>query len=140
MKLFLTTFLTVIAVSSSQSVLDNLTNSLDDGLSNVADAVAGETGAEVETSSSAPLSADDITADTNACESVPCQNGGVCEDGTGDEYKCTCQPGFAGDNCEYDICSFGVCLNNGECTVDTSEDNSFKFACTCPTTHTGMQC
>lgn len=29
----------------------------------------------------------------------PCQNGGVCSEGTGD-YKCTCKADFAGLRCE----------------------------------------
>ena len=33
------------------------------------------------------------------CDSFPCQNEGTCSP-NGDIYKCECQSGFAGDNCE----------------------------------------
>jgi hypothetical protein len=33
------------------------------------------------------------------CKSNPCQNGGTCKDGV-NTYKCDCQDGFKGENCE----------------------------------------
>ena len=40
-----------------------------------------------------------LTPDINECKSLPCQNGGTCDDGV-NSYKCTCKPGFEGKNCE----------------------------------------
>merc|ERR1719273_378798 len=130
----------LIAVVTAQSALDDLTSLLNEGAASAGAAVAEETGAEVEAETAAPLSADDFVANTNACESVPCQNGGECVDGTGSEFTCTCLAGFAGTNCEFSVCDFGVCLNGGQCTFDADPENSFKFQCDCPTTHSGMQC
>ena len=33
------------------------------------------------------------------CLSEPCENGGVCSDGT-DTFSCDCPPGWTGDTCE----------------------------------------
>lgn len=38
-------------------------------------------------------------ADGDACESLPCANGGHCKDGIG-SYECYCRAGFQGFNCE----------------------------------------
>ncbi len=34
-------------------------------------------------------------SDIDECDSIPCQNGGLCRDGMGD-FQCQCQPGFVG--------------------------------------------
>lgn len=33
--------------------------------------------------------------DIDECDSAPCQNGGLCNDGMGD-FECQCKPGFLG--------------------------------------------
>ena len=33
------------------------------------------------------------------CRSRPCQNGGICTDRVA-EYRCHCQPGYSGKQCE----------------------------------------
>lgn len=49
----------------------------------------------------------------NPCSSLPCLNGGDCNL-EGDEFSCTCAPGFAGDFCESkfisDICVLCIYL------------------------------
>lgn len=40
-----------------------------------------------------------IILDVNECESNPCQNGGVCDDGV-DGYVCNCTDGYIGLACE----------------------------------------
>ena len=35
-----------------------------------------------------------------ACASEPCQFGGTCTNGEGDDYTCTCTDGYTGQNCE----------------------------------------
>ena len=37
--------------------------------------------------------------DTDECASIPCGNGGTCED-KDNEYSCECAAGFQGVNCE----------------------------------------
>lgn len=34
--------------------------------------------------------------DIDECDSAPCQNGGLCNDGMGD-FQCQCKPGFLGE-------------------------------------------
>ncbi|XP_077468678.1 protein eyes shut homolog isoform X2 [Stigmatopora argus] len=62
----------------------------------------------------------------NECESKPCQNNGVCVDGT-DHYQCFCSMGFAGKNCEiyYNECDHGYCTNNSTC-IDLVGDYECK--------------
>ena len=40
---------------------------------------------------------------TGPCDTEPCQNGGTCMEGYGDETNCNCIPGFTGDSCEHDV-------------------------------------
>lgn len=58
------------------------------------------------------------TLDINECDSNPCQNGGVCSQGSIDEYICTCEVGFTGVNCEnesiLDCTTDPVVCNAGE--------------------------
>ena len=50
------------------------------------------------------------------CDDVTCQNGGVCIEG-----DCDCPEGFAGENCEIDLCAE---CGNGTCT--TGECDCFE--------------
>ena len=78
----------------------------------------------------------------NECDKMPCLNGGKCVDlgdvKHGDHYyKCVCQPGFTGKNCETNIneCDPSPCLNGGNC-VDGIND----YTCKCPAGYTGKDC
>ena len=74
----------------------------------------------------------------NECESNPCQNDGICQDGDGG-YKCICQPGFDGDFCQTDISvcngtsdhlppsTIATCQNGGRCI----DGQGFDYFCEC---------
>ncbi|XP_061766366.1 protein eyes shut homolog isoform X2 [Nerophis ophidion] len=72
----------------------------------------------------------------NECESQPCQNDGVCVDGS-DLYHCFCSEGFGGSNCEinHDECVHGYCANNSTC-IDLVAD----YECICPLGFAGKNC
>ncbi|XP_078578214.1 lithostathine-1-like [Branchiostoma floridae x Branchiostoma japonicum] len=72
--------------------------------------------------------------DINECTSTPCQHGQCVNKDSG--YKCTCSPGWTGQNCEQDInectrkpCQHGQCVN---------KDGGYK--CTCSPGWTGQNC
>ena len=44
------------------------------------------------------------STDLNSCRSLPCQNGGICYNVAAGRYKCNCQDGFTGVNCETGQC------------------------------------
>ncbi|XP_054654555.1 protein eyes shut homolog isoform X4 [Dunckerocampus dactyliophorus] len=72
----------------------------------------------------------------NECESKPCQNNGVCVDGS-DLYHCFCPQGFGGSSCEinHDECAHGYCANNSTC-IDLVAD----YECICPLGFAGKNC
>lgn len=43
---------------------------------------------------------DGIIIEQDRCHSLPCQNGGTCIQEITGTYKCQCQEGFRGFNCE----------------------------------------
>ncbi|XP_078661272.1 uncharacterized protein LOC144905466 [Branchiostoma floridae x Branchiostoma belcheri] len=74
------------------------------------------------------------TTDINECYSEPCQHGRCVNQDGG--YKCTCSPGWTGQNCQQDInecirnpCHHGRCVN---------KDGGYK--CTCSPGWTGQNC
>ena len=44
-----------------------------------------------------------VIADEDDCDPNPCQNGGSCIDAVG-SYKCVCEDGYTGDNCQTGMC------------------------------------
>eukprot|EP00058_Branchiostoma_floridae_P020453 XP_002605943.1 hypothetical protein BRAFLDRAFT_87375 [Branchiostoma floridae] len=75
-----------------------------------------------------------ITNDNNECTKNPCQHGRCVNKDGG--YKCTCSPGWTGQNCQQDInecirnpCQHGRCVN---------KDGGYK--CTCSPGWTGQNC
>ena len=54
--------------------------------------------------------------------SHPCHNNGLCLDDNMGGYKCTCDTGYTGDNCEILLtCENHACNNNGVCVVGFNE-------------------
>ncbi|XP_068736854.1 protein kinase C-binding protein NELL1-like isoform X2 [Montipora capricornis] len=67
----------------------------------------------------------------SACETDPCQNGGVCQSGYTDKgYRCVCPTGFTSDQCEKDVdeCSEEKhnCSREANCT-----NIEGSYHCTC---------
>ena len=75
---------------------------------------------------------------SNPCDPNPCQNGGQCVD-QDNSYKCLCQEGFSGTNCELGLrnnpCDANPCQNGGQCTAVDG-----KPVCTCPEEFEGEFC
>ncbi|CAH1794302.1 unnamed protein product [Owenia fusiformis] len=63
----------------------------------------------------------------NYCENITCQNGGICENGTG-THNCTCMPGYSGSFCQHNIddCVGHLCENGATCVDDIG-----NYSCTC---------
>ncbi|TRZ01243.1 hypothetical protein DNTS_014817 [Danionella cerebrum] len=76
------------------------------------------------------------TEDVNECTKNPCQNGGRCENRVG-SYRCICQPGYNGINCQTNIddCSSNPCRNGGTCV-----DKVGQYLCECRAGFYGERC
>ncbi|XP_035672960.1 neurogenic locus notch homolog protein 1-like [Branchiostoma floridae] len=80
---------------------------------------------------------DDVVCEEfDECTSVPCQNGGICEDEV-NAYNCNCAPGYVGDSCETEIdeCASDPCQNGGTCV-----DEINSYICTCAEGYEGDNC
>ncbi|MBN3299790.1 CRUM1 protein, partial [Amia calva] len=71
---------------------------------------------------------ENCSVDIDECASMPCQNGGTCEDLI-NGYTCHCEPGYRGAGCETNIdeCEGNPCQNGGTC-----EDGIAEHKCHCP--------
>ncbi|XP_022086573.1 slit homolog 2 protein-like isoform X2 [Acanthaster planci] len=72
----------------------------------------------------------------DACEGMPCLNGGQCQNLNGG-FRCECMPGFEGDLCESNIddCKHHQCLNDGIC-----QDGINNYTCYCSLGYSGTYC
>ncbi|XP_078036277.1 cell polarity complex component crumbs isoform X2 [Augochlora pura] len=72
------------------------------------------------------------------CENEPCKNG-VCTDvvnpKTGDNFTCTCQPGYEGSICNVPYCIGRKCQNGGRCEFTYQTPR-----CTCLPGYSGHYC
>ncbi|XP_063412871.1 protein crumbs-like isoform X2 [Mytilus trossulus] len=70
----------------------------------------------------------------SSCGNQPCFNGGLCK-AIGDNFTCTCSPGYSGSRCEVSVCDSNPCSNGGLCQVKGD-----KYKCTCDPGFSGDQC
>jgi len=72
---------------------------------------------------------------TLCTDNAGCSNHGTCEpSGTG---TCTCNVGYSGKKCQFDVCKLNPCKNGGACTLSTSSPG---YTCACTGGHTGSTC
>ncbi|KAI8512903.1 calcium ion binding [Branchiostoma belcheri] len=73
-------------------------------------------------------------ADTDYCLSSPCAHG-TCTDGVA-SYTCSCENGWAGNNCDQDIddCASSPCAHG------TCNDGVASYTCSCENGWTGNNC
>ncbi|XP_035698109.1 uncharacterized protein LOC118431102 isoform X2 [Branchiostoma floridae] len=75
------------------------------------------------------------TAQTDPCDSNPCQHGGECFSNDAG-YRCFCPGDWHGDNCEKrKPCFVNPCQNDGIC-----EENGDDYTCSCPEGWKGETC
>ena len=74
------------------------------------------------------------------CLSEPCFFGGTCEKLSGVMYRCLCQPGYEGNNCEIENnpCDSFPCQNFGICKKLSPLD--YECDCTSTESFTGEHC
>jgi len=113
-------------------------------------------GSQLTWSRNISFSCERIRNVVEACRSLPCLNGGICnQDKTANGYRCDCPSRFHGLNCEIDLdpCGLNPCLNEGKCTPTMPTGISFspslvsgngfqepQFYCHCPPGTFGSRC
>jgi len=67
-------------------------------------------------------------AKSGVCRTLPCKNGGECQDLGNSQFQCQCRPGFTGEVCEnvIDLCLSNPCANGGRCLSWTG-----GYTCVC---------
>lgn len=83
-----------------------------------------------------------LTVGPGECTTDPCLNAGVCTNGPGGTYSCSCVDIYSGDICElndagcnYDHGAIQGCVNHGVCVPD-----AFGGYCQCPADFCGTYC
>lgn len=83
-----------------------------------------------------------LTVAAGECSTEPCLNEGVCTNGPGGTYSCSCVGMYSGDICElndagcnYDHGAMQGCVNAGFC-----EPTAFGGYCICPANFCGQYC
>lgn len=76
-----------------------------------------------------------LFSDVDECKNSPCTNAVSCQNLVGD-YKCKCQKGWTGKNCEHNINDcVGQCQHGATC-IDLVND----YHCACMPGYTGRDC
>ncbi|XP_039083910.1 neurocan core protein [Hyaena hyaena] len=91
---------------------------------------------EEPTLTGTPANGSTEEAPLDPCENNPCLHGGTCK-ANGTMYGCSCDQGFAGENCEIDIddCVSSPCENGGTCIDEVN-----TFVCLCLPSYGGSVC
>ncbi|XP_051515995.1 basement membrane-specific heparan sulfate proteoglycan core protein isoform X1 [Myxocyprinus asiaticus] len=74
------------------------------------------------------------------CKDRPCQHGGLCEDSAASLYKCNCQRGYTGSNCQHHSsihCHTEACGPDATCI---NRPNGLGYDCRCHLGKSGDKC
>ncbi len=74
--------------------------------------------------------------DKDYCPDSYCQPHGICVEGLGTEYHCTCEETYRGELCDELFCPVDYCYNNGTCSIL----NGTSINCICMIGYYGDRC